>query len=286
MGLRHLSDGLQLSQHDLGREASSTWLSTNLSPFFSIDTGHNDAGNGGSGYFSGDLIDSPYAAFEPQNIAQSGSHGSATAHQTNIAILDQSATQIAGIGGDGGDDNTAIGGSVSSSGGSGSIATGDDSAGVGGDGVFQGAMVHAPVAVFSPVNIAVAGAHGNADAHQSNSAQFYQPSFQFAGNGGSAGDGNTAAGGGNKLGSDEALAGLARAFFYAGARALLVSQWAVDSQATVAIVTKAFDEIKSNSRIGRAEALRRSMLALIASGGSNAHPANWAPFVVVGEGAR
>ena len=195
MGLRHLSDGLQLSQHDLGREASSTWLSTNLSPFFSIDTGHNDAGNGGSGYFSGDLIDSPYAAFEPQNIAQSGSHGSATAHQTNIAILDQSATQIAGIGGDGGDDNTAIGGSVSSSGGSGSIATGDDSAGVGGDGVFQGAMVHAPVAVFSPVNIAVAGAHGNADAHQSNSAQFYQPSFQFAGNGGSAGDGNTAAGG-------------------------------------------------------------------------------------------
>jgi CHAT domain-containing protein/Tfp pilus assembly protein PilF len=97
---------------------------------------------------------------------------------------------------------------------------------------------------------------------------------------------NTAAGGGNKLGSDEALAGLARAFFYAGVRALLVSQWAVDSQATVTLVTKAFDEIKSNSRIGRAEALRRSMLALIASGGSNAHPANWAPFVVVGEGAR
>src|SRR5262249_38274459 len=62
--------------------------------------------------------------------------------------------------------------------------------------VFQGAMVHAPVAVFSPVNIAVAGSHGSADAHQSNWAQFYQPSFQFAGNGGSAGDGNTAAGGG------------------------------------------------------------------------------------------
>ena len=157
MGLRNLSDGFQLSQRDLGRNASSTWLSTSSSPFFSVDTGHNGAGNGGDGYFSGDLIDSPYAAFEPQNIAQSDSHGSATAHQSNIALLDQSATQIAGIGGDGGDDNTAIGGSVSSSGGSGSIATGDDSAGVGGDGVFQGAMVHAPVAVFSPVNIAVAG---------------------------------------------------------------------------------------------------------------------------------
>jgi len=38
--------------------------------------------------------------------------------------------------------------------------------------------------------------------------------------------------------------------------------------------------------ISRSEALRRSMLALIADGGGNAHPANWAPFVVVGEGAN
>ncbi|HTC98989.1 MAG TPA: hypothetical protein VK734_14755 [Bradyrhizobium sp.] len=195
MGLRNLSDGFQLSQHDVGRDASSTWLSTSSSPFFSIHTGDNGAGNGGDGYFSGDLIDSPYAAFEPQNVAQSGPHGSATAHQTNVAILDQSATQTAGVGGHGGDDNAAVGGSVSGSGGSGAIATGDDSAGVGGDGVFQGSMVHAPVAVFSPVNIAVAGSHGSADAHQSNSAQIYQPSFQFAGNGGSAGNGNTATGG-------------------------------------------------------------------------------------------
>jgi len=194
MGLRHLSDGFQLNQKDLGREASSTWLSSNSAPF-SIDTGHDGAGNGGDGYFSGDVIDSPYAAFEPQNVAQSGAHGSATAHQTNIAILDQSATQIAGVGGDGGDNDATIGGSVGGSGGSGAIATGDDSAGIGGDGVFQGAMVHAPVAVFSPVNIAVAGSHGNADAHQSNSAQIYQPSFQFAGNGGSAGNGNAATGG-------------------------------------------------------------------------------------------
>jgi CHAT domain-containing protein len=78
----------------------------------------------------------------------------------------------------------------------------------------------------------------------------------------------------------------ARAFFYAGARTLLVSHWAVDSQATVSLVTKAFDEIKDDDRIGRGEALRRSMLSLISSGGRNAHPANWAPFVVVGEGAK
>ena len=94
---------------------------------------------------------------------------------------------------------------------------------------------------------------------------------------------NTAAGGSDMAGA-EALSGLARAFFYAGARALLVSHWAVDSEATVELITKAFAEIKTNPRVGRAEALRRSMLTLIGRGGRHAHPAVWAPFVVVGEG--
>jgi CHAT domain-containing protein/tetratricopeptide (TPR) repeat protein len=95
---------------------------------------------------------------------------------------------------------------------------------------------------------------------------------------------NTAAGGSAKPGA-EALSGLARAFFYAGARAMLVSHWAVNSEATVKLITKTFDEIKVDPKIGRAEALRRSMLALVATGSHSAHPANWAPFVVVGEGA-
>jgi hypothetical protein len=35
---------------------------------------------------------------------------------------------------------------------------------------------------------------------------------------------------------------------------------------------------------GRADALRRAMLTLIDTGSAReAHPANWAPFVVVGE---
>ena len=84
----------------------------------------------------------------------------------------------------------------------------------------------------------------------------------------------------------ESLSGLARAFFYAGARALLVSHWAVNSDATVELISKAFDEINRDPKIGRAEALRRSMLALIQTGNNNAHPTNWSPFVVVGEGAR
>src|SRR5579871_1124142 len=198
MNLRNLSDGFHLGQNDLGSEASSMWLSTTSLPLFSVDAGNNGAGNGGNGFFSGDLIDSPSAAFDPHNVAEAGAQGSATAQQTNVAVLDQSATQIAGIGGDGGDNNAAIGGSVSGSlgsGGSGVVASGDNSAGSGGDGIFQGAIVHAPVAVFDPVNIAVAGSHGSAVAQQSNAVQISQSAFQCAGGGGSGGNGNVAVGG-------------------------------------------------------------------------------------------
>jgi CHAT domain-containing protein/tetratricopeptide (TPR) repeat protein len=86
--------------------------------------------------------------------------------------------------------------------------------------------------------------------------------------------------------SGEALSGLARAFFYAGARALLVSEWAVDSDAAVLLTTGAFAELRQDPSIGRAEALRRSMQAVIkdTSRPDAAHPSFWAPFVVVGEG--
>ncbi len=51
---------------------------------------------------------------------------------------------------------------------------------------------------------------------------------------------NTAAG--DRPGA-EGLSGLARAFFYAGARALLVSHWPVDSEAAVKLTTAAFSEL-------------------------------------------
>ena len=93
---------------------------------------------------------------------------------------------------------------------------------------------------------------------------------------------NTAAGNAK---SAEPLSGLARAFFYAGARALLVSHWPVDSVATVALIKGASAELKGDPKLGRSEALRRSMMALIEKGSnSQAHPALWAPFVIVGEG--
>jgi CHAT domain-containing protein len=84
----------------------------------------------------------------------------------------------------------------------------------------------------------------------------------------------------------EPLSGMARAFFYAGARALLVSHWEVGSDAAVKLTTRTFAELKSNPHMGRAEAFRLSMRVLIEKGtAGEAHPSQWAPFVVVGEGA-
>jgi CHAT domain-containing protein/tetratricopeptide (TPR) repeat protein len=88
----------------------------------------------------------------------------------------------------------------------------------------------------------------------------------------------------------EALSGLARVFFYAGARALLVSHWEVDSDAAVKLVTGAIGEMTKDKSIGRGEALRRAMLATMSDTTRPQnwvpawHPAVWAPFVVVGEG--
>jgi CHAT domain-containing protein len=94
---------------------------------------------------------------------------------------------------------------------------------------------------------------------------------------------NTAAGGSDGA---EPLSGLARAFFYAGARALLVSHWAVDSDSTVKLITMAVKTMSTDQTVGRSEALRRSMLAMIQRGEPyQGHPAYWAPFIVVGEGA-
>ena len=93
---------------------------------------------------------------------------------------------------------------------------------------------------------------------------------------------NTAAG--DKPGA-EALSGLARAFFYAGARSLLVSNWEVDSESTVALMTGLFDALKSNPHLSHAEALRLSMFRMIdnTSKPEWAQPKFWAPFIVVGE---
>jgi CHAT domain-containing protein/Flp pilus assembly protein TadD len=85
----------------------------------------------------------------------------------------------------------------------------------------------------------------------------------------------------------EGLSGLAKAFFYAGARSLLVSHWPVDSQATVKLTTGLIKANAINPSIGRAEALRTATLAMIdetGNGAEHAHPFFWAPFILAGEG--
>jgi CHAT domain-containing protein len=79
---------------------------------------------------------------------------------------------------------------------------------------------------------------------------------------------------------------LARAFFYAGSRALLVSHWAVASDAATRLTISTFDFLIKDPTIGRAEALRRAMLAYLGdtSDDNNANPAYWGPFSVIGEG--
>jgi|CXWL01.1.fsa_nt_gi CHAT domain-containing protein/tetratricopeptide (TPR) repeat protein len=94
---------------------------------------------------------------------------------------------------------------------------------------------------------------------------------------------NTAAGGEPDA---EGLSGLARAFFYAGARTLLVSQWPVNDTAAQRLTTLAV-ELQRGQNLSAAMSMRQSMAALMADasrdtqGQSFAHPSAWAPFVLV-----
>ncbi|MEK9281595.1 MULTISPECIES: hypothetical protein [unclassified Bradyrhizobium] len=160
------------------------------------ESGANTAGNGGDGYFYGGIVHASLLIYEPINISVSLGYGSvALASQSNNLNVDQSAFQMAGIGGHGGNDNIASGGSVSTSLGSSMIASGDNGAGNGGSGYFSGALVDAPVVIYHPINIAVAGSGGTAHASQSNTVDIDQSATQIAGVGGSGGNANVAAGG-------------------------------------------------------------------------------------------
>lgn len=156
----------------------------------------NHAGSGGDGVFFGGLVSSEVAVFAPVNAAVAGGSDSvASANQTNNAAFLQGADQVAGIGGSGGSHNAA--GSVSASPihtdtGNSYSFTGDNYAGHGGAGIFAGTMIDVNVAIFSPINIAVAAAGGNAEAHQTNNVIFDQGGTQIAGIGGNGGGFNMA----------------------------------------------------------------------------------------------
>jgi len=91
----------------------------------------------------------------------------------------------------------------------------------------------------------------------------------------------------------EAASGLGRAFFYAGTRALLLTNWSVHSASAKDLVTDLFRRQAENAALNRAEALRQAMIALLDGPGyqedgqslfAYAHPIFWAPYSLMGDG--
>ncbi len=89
----------------------------------------------------------------------------------------------------------------------------------------------------------------------------------------------------------ESLSGLARAFFYAGARSLAVTHWAVNDQVAAFLVADTLRRLRDSPTIGIAGALRDAQIATLTDAGKGlpaeiAHPFFWAPFAVIGEGGQ
>lgn len=93
----------------------------------------------------------------------------------------------------------------------------------------------------------------------------------------------------------EAVSGLGRAFFYAGTRALLVSNWPVETTSARALTTDLFARQARDANLARAAALQQAMLGLLDGAGfvdpasrqtvfAYSHPIFWAPFSLVGDG--
>jgi CHAT domain-containing protein len=93
----------------------------------------------------------------------------------------------------------------------------------------------------------------------------------------------------------EAASGLARAFFYAGTRAVLATNWTVESTSARELVTDLFRRQAADPRLTRAEALRQAMMALVDGPGvvdtsgqtvlAYAHPLFWAAYSIIGDGS-
>jgi CHAT domain-containing protein len=104
---------------------------------------------------------------------------------------------------------------------------------------------------------------------------------------------NTAAADGNGA---EAVSGLGRGFFYAGARAVLATHWPVETVSARELVTHLFERYARDERLTRAKALQQAMLEMIDKGValddkgkpeySYAHPAFWAPYALYGDPGR
>jgi CHAT domain-containing protein len=92
------------------------------------------------------------------------------------------------------------------------------------------------------------------------------------------------AGGGDKFGG-EALTGLAEAFFFAGARNLLVTHWSVPSEATTSLMGRVFASLGPDMTRSSARALQQAQIQMLGTP-ATAHPVFWGAFVLLGDGAE
>jgi CHAT domain-containing protein len=92
---------------------------------------------------------------------------------------------------------------------------------------------------------------------------------------------NTAAG----VQNDGAMSGLVRGFFFAGARSVLATHWAVESDSAAALSSATFAKA-ARTGASRAEGLRQAQLALLdgsLGGGNWRHPYYWAGYALFGD---
>jgi CHAT domain-containing protein len=85
----------------------------------------------------------------------------------------------------------------------------------------------------------------------------------------------------------ESLSGLARAFFYAGARSLMVTHWSVNDQTAAYLVAETMKRVHSGE--GISDALHDAQIGMLNEAGASlpaelAHPFHWAPFALIGDG--
>ncbi|WP_306752861.1 CHAT domain-containing tetratricopeptide repeat protein [Paracoccus actinidiae] len=93
---------------------------------------------------------------------------------------------------------------------------------------------------------------------------------------------STASGGDDR--GAEAFAGLAKAFFLAGARSVVASYWDVNAQASAAIVTMAAARLHKGTSRSFGDALNEAALAVAHTDELFSHPHYWAPFAIAGNG--
>lgn len=85
--------------------------------------------------------------------------------------------------------------------------------------------------------------------------------------------------------SGESLTGLAQAFFSAGARRVLASHWAIDSQRTADLMASAFSFQRAGDYDDIAESLREAQIKMLHNP-ATAHPWFWGGFTVLGTGPK